>query len=418
MHNLFINIIFTLILLFPSIAKAETLDDLASNLAGLTGNSEHKQAMENLWQAYEEKNLTSLKLWQQQEIAPLEISKKCTLFYPFSGPDIVHMISLFPACEKYIMVGLEATGKISNLDIDKIDLAKLRQGLHSLLNRSFFVTREMWDDFSIESNGVLTPIITLLKRMNASLIALETFYLDSDGKIKTNVAIGNGIKIIFKLKDQDNHQELYYIKKSLIGNEHGIDKLIEGEPLVITYLKAAQYALFDPRFNLIRKTIIDKSQLLLQDDSGIPYHYFNNKDWEISYYGNYEGAYGKDFAGYNQPDLKKAYNKHESKALPFSLGYGYRKITTILLKMIKADSTLSKNIKDSIISKESLKTDPSQQLVPTIVNENADKKVIEETSKEKFSNSQSIDIPIINLDNNKNNFEATTSNEHTSSDKI
>jgi hypothetical protein len=392
--RIFINLILSFFIIFQAHAEDLTLDELAQYFAGFKGDTVHKEVMEELWRTYEDKNLNSLKEWQTEEIAPQVTSMDCTLFYPFSGPDIVHMVTLFPLCEKYIMVGLEPTGRISNLDLAKTNLAKVRAGIHSLLNRSFFVTREMWNDFSAESNGVLTPIITLLKRMNAELIAVESFYLNDKGEIiyqKTNT---NGLKIVFKQHDNGYHQELYYIRKSLMGSSHGIDKLVDKEKSVITYLKAAQYALFDPRFSQIRSTIINKSNMILQDDSGIPYKYFNNKKWDIYYYGDYKGAYGKDFVGYNQPDLKRAYSMEKSKPLPFSLGYGYKKITTILLKMVKKTQAEKPSANQVILNKpvgpvemvgpmpkDDLSQEETVKDIPEAAVKNAADKVIKESEK-------------------------------------
>ncbi len=315
-------------------------DDIANYLAGYDSSIEHKEGMDKLWGDYEDKNLKHLKEWQTTEIASLNLSGSCKVFYPFSGPDVVHMITLFPNCKKYVMVGLEPNGRVANLTKEKIDLGFLREGIHSVLNRSFFVTSEMWTSFRVEKNGLIVPMLALLKRLNCKIINVEQFYLNEQGISSTDVKVGNGIKITFKQEAYDYPQEIFYIRKSLTEDAHGIDQFIKNDKPLITYLKAAQYTLFDPRFAIIRKAIVDESEIVLQDDSGLPYRYFNNNNWQVSFYGNYEGPYGKEFKGYRQEDLKRAYEKSELKSLPFSLGYGYRKISTILIKAIKKTLTM------------------------------------------------------------------------------
>jgi len=311
-------------------------DNIANYLAGYDSPEDHKEAMDKLWEDYTDKNLNYLMDWQENEISPIDLTDNCKVFYPFSGPDVVHMLTLFPDCKKYVMVGLEPHGKIEKLTKDKIDLAHLRTGIASLLNKSFFITSEMWGDFRIEKNGLLIPMIALLKRMDFKIINIEQFNLNNNAIVNYNDNRGNGIKITCRHPNQDYDQEIYYIRQSLSDSNHGIDKFIQSDNYrLVTYLKAAQYTLFDYRFAKIREAIVDKSYLVLQDDSGMPYKYLNNSHWQVTFYGDYQGPYGESFKGYIQPDLKKAYEKSTPKPLPFSLGYGYRKINTILIKAVK-----------------------------------------------------------------------------------
>ena len=177
---------------------------------------------------------------------------------------------------------------------------------------------------------MVIPILTLLKRMNSTVTSVQPFYISDTGIITLPVDVGaNGIKITFKQQHHIESQTIYYMRKSLTGTNHGIDKYLANEDRVITYLKAAQYALFDHRFKVIRDAILKQSLVVMQDDSGIPFKYFNKDNWFRHLYGNYAGPFGKEFAGYNQYDLKAAYAKITTKPLPFSLGYGYRKTDTV-----------------------------------------------------------------------------------------
>ncbi len=340
-----------------TVAEQTKFDRIAKYLAGYDeAPADHKLAMDALWQHYEIRNLKAFQDWQKQEMT--NITDTCSVFYPFSGPDVLHMLTLFPTCKKYIMIGLEAPGKLENLTKEKIHLTRLRQGISSLLSRSFFVTREMWEDFAIERNGIITPILTLLKRMNYDIVNVERIYLSNTGVISDQAKVGNGLKIIFKAAGKEDTQELYYFKKILTGNAHGVNELLKSSDFLITYLKAAQYALFDPRFALIRSAIIEKSSIVLQDDSGLPFRYLNNKQWQLTFYGNYEAPYGREFAGYIQKDLKKTYQSIAAKPLPFSLGYGYKKINSMMLKAIKVKSTVATPAVDSIDHTKDLEQKP------------------------------------------------------------
>ena len=89
-----------------------------------------------------------------------------------------------------------------------------------------------------------------------------------------------------------------------------------------TFLKSASYLLHYGSFTTIRNLILDKSDYLVQDDTGIPFKYFNNADWKVSLFGIYEKPV-KDFIDdLYQEDLDSAYKSTINlKKLDFSLGY-------------------------------------------------------------------------------------------------
>ena len=68
----------------------------------------------------------------------------------------------------------------------------------------------------------------------------------------------------------------------------------------------------------------------MQDDSGIPYRYFDNASWNVQLYGQYQRPYGS-FRWLEQPTLRKAYESGNAKPLSLRIGYGYSKIASNLL---------------------------------------------------------------------------------------
>src|ERR1035441_7736220 len=106
-----------------------------------------------------------------------------------------------------------------------------------------------------------------------------------------------------------------------------------------TYLKAASYMLHKPGFSMIRERILSDSLVILQDDSGIPYHFFATATWRVQLYGEYVRPYGS-FRPLEQPDLRKAYlttGEKGPKPLDFRIGYGYGRVESNLLLATKAD---------------------------------------------------------------------------------
>ena len=100
-----------------------------------------------------------------------------------------------------------------------------------------------------------------------------------------------------------------------------------------TLIKSASYLLQDAPFSGIRRTILDTTAFLLQDDSGLPYRFLSKKNWDVTLYGDYLGP-KRDFKTGFQPDLSKAYKEPgvtksaspgaasgAAKPLPFHFGY-------------------------------------------------------------------------------------------------
>ena len=80
------------------------------------------------------------------------------------------------------------------------------------------------------------------------------------------------------------------------------------------------------------------SGAVLQDDSGIPYHYFHDQPWRVQLFGDYVRPYGS-FRWLEQPDLRKAYAEPDRKPLNFQIGYGFRRIPSNLLFASKTAPT-------------------------------------------------------------------------------
>ena len=99
-----------------------------------------------------------------------------------------------------------------------------------------------------------------------------------------------------------------------------------------TYLKSASYLMHRPTFSIVRDIILDESEYLLQDDSGIPVKYFDTSKWDLTFYGNYSFPISL-FSERHQEDLKEIYLKKEMNVqpLPFGIGYQYKKGTSNLM---------------------------------------------------------------------------------------
>ncbi|HEK86149.1 MAG TPA: hypothetical protein ENO29_07340 [Candidatus Aminicenantes bacterium] len=292
----------------------------------------------SVWEKTKAKRLTVMETWAATKLAEAR-SKTKTVFYPFGGPDLLTAYLLFPEAETYILVGLEPPGNLPEIQsLQSISLESylndLQEIMSDYLNKSYFITHKMNEELDERKiNGVLPLICIFLKRTD-NLISeikrvefddsgnpLESEYQLSRARIKRPV----GFKINFFKKDSTRVQTVYYISCDLSDERFSPQSkfflFLNRYPDWTTFIKSASYLLHYKNFINLRQLLLERSSFLLQDDTGIPYRYFKNEDWDIQLYGRYAKPV-KDFSGVEQPDLKSAYqDKTKVKPLPFHLGY-------------------------------------------------------------------------------------------------
>jgi len=339
----------------PPERKAVSLDiphnEIARFLSGLPSESEsyrplretpvwqeYAAAVETNWAAVEEDRLKPMTDWAKTELAEPSGSAR-VVFYPFGGPDFITVFRLFPKAETYVLLGLEAVGNLPVLlpmTPSQIEgyLALMNAALADFFMRSYFITGHM--DASLpQLDGVLPVIAFFLAKSGNSIAAvrrvdftpegglLETPYPTLDEK----AGRPKGIRIDFVAAGADKIQTLYYFSGDLEDGvflpEKPFFRYLDKLPEVTTFIKSASYLLQYETFSRIRNLILSKSRYILEDDTGVPYRYFQ-KGWNVRLYGVYEKPI-KDFSGVDQEDLAAAYREPgAAKPLPFSLGYHWR----------------------------------------------------------------------------------------------
>jgi hypothetical protein len=144
-------------------------------------------------------------------------------------------------------------------------------------------------------------------------------FLARCGKTIENIspAAPHGVRIDF------NGGSLYYFCVDLSNGsvEHSgllsfCQRLGRGDSL----LKSASYLPPEGGFSTIRDFLLAQSDIIVEDDTGIPYHDFNPAQWQVRLYGNYMPPIDI-FKQFYQPDLADAYAHSSPPALPFGIGY-------------------------------------------------------------------------------------------------
>jgi hypothetical protein len=89
-----------------------------------------------------------------------------------------------------------------------------------------------------------------------------------------------------------------------------------------TYIKSASYLMHTAHFSQVRDFILAKTELIVQDDSGIPVRFFAATHWDRTFFGAYDGPI-QLFANRYQKDLREAYDT-SAKPLEFGIGYDHQ----------------------------------------------------------------------------------------------
>jgi hypothetical protein len=299
---------------------------------------EHKTFVNDTWEYVEDSMIMPLRTWLNEEKI-VEKTDTGTLFYPFSGPDFLYANEFYPYCTDYIMLGLEKLGTVANPDsltekLQKQYFTGIQKSLRYLNMAGYFVTQHMGSDFSrFTLDGVVHMIMYFMAKTDHQIIAVEYIELNKDGtyklvehkKSKETVI---GLKIRFCDDQQTEEKSLYYF--SIDASDENLETTTELNSFVRSfdnmhsYFKAASYILANPNFNIIRKIVTDKSKKIIQDDTGVPYRYFEDEVFDVKLYGVYSRTLDELKWGY-QTDLKKALaDNGDHTPLPFKISYNGR----------------------------------------------------------------------------------------------
>ncbi|OIP72427.1 MAG: hypothetical protein AUK43_03080 [Oscillatoriales cyanobacterium CG2_30_40_61] len=285
--------------------------------------------IEPAWSKLEKEQLAKVSQWSKQELDRINQSNP-RIFYPFSGPDFLYANLFFPTAQEYLLVALEPVGTMPNFkELSESQrhqkLGDVKNSLYSLLQFSFFQTKEMKSDLS--NQGVLPLILLFMARTNNRILELEYIGLDQDAKVqKFEKGMIPGVKIDFVPPGEKEPRTLYYFSADI--SDDGLKKTPQFSKFIkqieqpVTYLKAASYLMHRPAFAEIRELILAQSQAILQDDSGIPLNFFAEKQWNLNFFGTYTTPISLFSVRY-QPDLRKVYQSNAVKPLNFGVGYKF-----------------------------------------------------------------------------------------------
>jgi hypothetical protein len=307
------------------------------------------------WAKYRATHTDRMNKWAATELDSVR-QATTTLFYPFSGPDFLNAFTLFPTASTYVMFGLEPVGSVPSREnlANPAILPAVKKSLWSVLNFSFFRTNDMAIDLkSVNLDGTVPLIMLFAARTGNHVQSVRLVQLDAQGQLHevadtTRAANSKAIPgAEIKLQAADGTEKtIYYFSADLsdykLATKDAPLKYVRTLGPLTTYVKSATYLMHKSYFSKIRNLVLERSNYLLQDDSGIAMKYLPENAWQFTYYGTYKRPINL-FAKQYQPALTTAYHDtlRRARPLPFGTGYNWRQTDSNLL-LAKRRTPISK----------------------------------------------------------------------------
>jgi hypothetical protein len=294
------------------------------------GWAQHAAEFDRAWDKLEQLQLAKIRVWAPRYLGPAS-AERAPLFYMFSGPDFLYANAFFPNANTYILCGIEPVGVPPNIDAIpraalNSSLANLRRSLDSLVNWSFFITKNMKVDLTqTQLNGTLPILYIFLARAGCRIDSVDLVALDRSGAfVGGGKGTTPGVKVVF-FGPTGRQQTLYYFASDLanwgIKSNPGFMRFCEQQGSGASLLKAASYLMHEEGFSQVRDFLLTHSKVILQDDSGIPHRFFTRDRWKVRYCGHYVGPIDL-FKTKGQPDLAQLHTS--SVPVPLDFGFGYQ----------------------------------------------------------------------------------------------
>ena len=323
-------------------ADTATVDDTAKFLAGMMPSADsplmpltkdpswqrHAKFFDSAFGQLETRQLSKIRSWSDTHLA----APRSTMFYMFSGPDFLYANAFYSKATTYVLSALEPPGSVP--DLMKLPrggigsaLNNVEHSLGSIINFSFFITKQMKTDLRAGQIGGTLPVLyVFLARSGKTLKSAVPITLDDQGAV--NVGGENagpnavrGARIIFTGPD-GVEKTLYYFSTDLSNSgvkTSGFLKFCATLAPGNSLIKSASYLLHSGNYTTIRDFILANSATIIQDDSGVPLTYYSAKKWRFFPFGRYAGPIG-EFPGRFQQSYAELFRRAE----PIDFGIGYR----------------------------------------------------------------------------------------------
>jgi hypothetical protein len=301
----------------------------------------HARYFDSAWSHLDRRQLSRVRAWSEEN---LKTPRPSNLFYMFSGPDFLYADAFFPDASVYVLSGLEPVGNVPELSelssrSFSAGLYGLESSLRTVLNYSFFITREMRSTLQASRlTGALPVLYVFLARADKTIRETTFITLDAEGAVRPESGAPSredikGVMIVFSGRD-GRERTLYYFSTDLSNDgvrKSGFLKFCEKLGAGAGLIKSASYLLHSDEFSSVRQFLLDHLQVLVQDDSGVPARFFKSEEWELHPFGHYITPISL-FSQYSQAKLREVYRREHAAPLRFGVGYRWRDPNLLLAR--------------------------------------------------------------------------------------
>jgi hypothetical protein len=290
----------------------------------------HARDVNRAWKRLDKNQLSPIRAWSRTHLK----GAQKTMLYMFSGPDFLYANAFFPNAERYVFVGLEPIGtvpELMNMSNGRVagGLGHVRSAINTVLNVSFFITKEMRKKLTGGRFAGVVPILyVFLARAGEHVEDVSYLKFGKDGTLETlsSDSGATGVKITYRSGPNARQQVLYYFRTDLSNGgleRSGFVNFLNTLGPADSFVKSASYLMHSGSFRTIREQLLTQSVRLVQDDSGIPLRYIDRKVWSVTPHGRYLGPISI-FSSRYQRDMARLFRSKKAKSIDFGLGYRWR----------------------------------------------------------------------------------------------
>ena len=303
----------------------DSLNDVVAIFSGLQVDSAsawHKYTESAAWKKYAatldsrwkpcKEGLDKVDAFARDSLADIR-SRAKTVFYPFSGPDLLYPITLFPDADTIITAALEPIGAgVTEKSLNASYYQKCLPTLSTVMRMSYFITKSMKSDLGTEGLGGVTPV--------------QEFFLVRLGYKILSVDADKDMVVIRYFKPGEDREKVLRHFRVNLADKHmseAYTAMVESlDPAsTVGMIKSCSYMLHRGYFSQIRDYLLTKTFALVQDDTGVRYANILGAGFDVTLFGRYSHPLRCFEESTFQKDLEEASRKAPRRDINFRYGY-------------------------------------------------------------------------------------------------
>ena len=286
-----------------------------------------KAQAEQAWLQYQKNMGQPMSQWARTEI---RFPGGGTVLYPFSGPDLVTVLQLFPNAGRYVLLANQFAGepaavsKMSATRLHNFQAKFLREWL-KFTRLGFFRTDDLNDDQRDQKGqiGVTTILIAFALFSGYDVIDVHPIVLEPQAGQYVR-ASGPWKSVRLVLRKGDTSTTVDYVSVDLsdgfLKQNQGSREWLANMSRNPVLLKAASHLLQMPSFTVLREILANNATMVVQDETGLDYSVLSQIG-NVELYGNFLFPH-ELFNRNRQASLAAAYKASKTvKPLPFAFSY-------------------------------------------------------------------------------------------------